>query len=84
MKTLSELIQKYGEPNALIDHWDKNSKRFAIWEFEEIASRISNTLLKYGIIVRELSSFGWPNCIRISVGTDYENKTFIKTLKKIL
>ena len=55
-----------------------------IWEFEEIASRISNTLLKYGIIVRELSSFGWPNCIRISVGTDYENKTFIKTLKKIL
>ena len=36
MKTLPELIQEYGEPNALIDHWDENSKRFAIWGFEEI------------------------------------------------
>ena len=36
MNTLAELIQKYGEPNALIDHWDENSHRFAIWGFDEI------------------------------------------------
>ena len=36
MKTLFELIQKYGEPDALVDHWDKNSQQFAIWGFDEI------------------------------------------------
>ena len=36
MKTLSELIQKYGEPEALVDHWDENSQRFAILGFDEI------------------------------------------------
>jgi len=36
MKTLPELIQEYGEPDALIDHWDENSQRFAIWGFDEI------------------------------------------------
>jgi len=36
MKTLPELIQKYGEPDALVDHWDENSQQFAIWGFDEI------------------------------------------------
>jgi len=36
MKTLQELIQEYGEPNALIDHWDDNSIRFAIWGFDNV------------------------------------------------
>ena len=36
MKTLPELMKKYGEPDALVDHWDENSKRFAIWGFEKI------------------------------------------------
>ena len=35
MKTLHELIQEYGEPDALVDHWDENSQRFAIWGFDE-------------------------------------------------
>ena len=39
MKTLQELIQEFGEPNALIDHWDENSQRFAIWGFDEIYSK---------------------------------------------
>ena len=39
MESLSELILKYGEPNALVDHWDNNSKRLAIWGFDEIYSK---------------------------------------------
>ena len=35
MIELRELIEKYGQPDALIDHWDKSSNRFAIWCFEE-------------------------------------------------
>ena len=32
---LSYLNKKHGRPNALIDHWDDDSKRYAIWGFEE-------------------------------------------------
>ena len=36
MDNLYTLINKYGQPDALVDHWDKNSKQFAAWEFDEI------------------------------------------------
>jgi histidinol-phosphate aminotransferase len=42
------------------------------------------TLLERGIIVRHLGSFGLADCIRVNVGTDKENKLFIKTVGDIL
>ena len=36
MDSLEQLINKHGEPDALIDHWDNNSKKMAIWGFDEI------------------------------------------------
>ena len=36
MSTLIQLIEKHGTPDAIIDHWDKNSKQYAIWGFEEV------------------------------------------------
>ncbi len=39
MNTLSQLIEKFGEPSALVDHWDAHSKRYAVWGFEEIFVR---------------------------------------------
>jgi len=35
MNSLKNLILKYGQPDALIDHWDENSKKIAIWGFEQ-------------------------------------------------
>jgi len=35
MNNLHNLIEKFGQPDALIDHWDLSSNRFAIWGFEE-------------------------------------------------
>jgi para-aminobenzoate synthetase/4-amino-4-deoxychorismate lyase len=35
MTDLHQLIEKFGNPDALIDHWDASSQRFAIWGFEE-------------------------------------------------
>ena len=55
-----------------------------VWESENRASEISMNLLNKGIIVRHLTSFGWPNCIRISIGLEKENIRFIKTLKDLL
>ena len=36
MNSLKKLILKYGEPDALIDHWDDTSKNMAIWGYDEI------------------------------------------------
>ncbi len=55
-----------------------------IWESEDQALTITNKLLDNGIIVRHLSSFGWPGCIRISIGLEGENNRLISNLRKIL
>ncbi|MBA64225.1 MAG: histidinol-phosphate transaminase [Candidatus Marinimicrobia bacterium] len=51
-------------------------------ESENKAKKIVDRLMKNGVIVRHLDSFGWPNYIRISIGIEEENKRFISTLKK--
>ncbi len=55
-----------------------------IWKSESIASNLSLALLKKGIIVRQLTSFGWPNCIRISIGLTKENKRLIQAIEELL
>tara|TARA_Y100001970_G_C14237363_1_gene862653 strand:- start:1427 stop:2653 length:1227 start_codon:yes stop_codon:yes gene_type:complete len=35
LNNLNNLIEENGSPDALIDHWDYDSKRYAIWGFEE-------------------------------------------------
>ena len=55
-----------------------------IWGNAETAELISKKLLEAGIIVRRLSSFGWENCIRITIGTKKENIILIKALKSFL
>ena len=36
MNSLKNLISKFGEPDALIDHWNSKTTRMAIWGFDEI------------------------------------------------
>jgi histidinol-phosphate aminotransferase len=52
--------------------WDRNAKP------------LYEALLREGVIVRHLSSFGMENCIRVTVGREDENKRFIAALKKTL
>jgi histidinol-phosphate aminotransferase len=46
--------------------------------------RVYDFLLRMGVIVRPLTSFGFPEYIRLSIGTTEENARFIDTLKKAL
>jgi histidinol-phosphate aminotransferase len=50
---------------------------------EEQASRTVLDLMRQGIIVRPLKSFGLPQCIRISTGTDEENERCVEALQKL-
>ncbi|MFQ6612834.1 MAG: histidinol-phosphate transaminase [Fidelibacterota bacterium] len=72
-----------GEMERFSVHFIPSAANFitTIWESEETAARTTRKLLEMGIIVRHLKSFGWPNCIRISVGLADENICFIKALE---
>jgi histidinol-phosphate aminotransferase len=48
------------------------------------AGEVSEELLKRGIIVRHLKSFGLPQNIRVNVGTKEETQTFLDVLQEIL
>ncbi|NIA18638.1 MAG: histidinol-phosphate transaminase [Simkaniaceae bacterium] len=54
------------------------------WDSAEKATTITDNLLQEGVIVRHLTAFGWPDCIRISIGLKEENERCITVLKKIL
>ncbi|MBI5249710.1 MAG: aminotransferase class I/II-fold pyridoxal phosphate-dependent enzyme, partial [Desulfomonile tiedjei] len=48
------------------------------------ASAIYEGLLREGVIVRHLKSFGMERCIRVTIGRDWENRRFIEALSKVL
>ena len=39
---------------------------------------------KNGVLVREMNVYNLPNYIRVSLGTEKENKFFLKLLKKFI
>jgi histidinol-phosphate aminotransferase len=47
-----------------------------------VATRLVEAILRKGVIVRPLTAFGLPHCVRISTGTQEENETFIRALKE--
>jgi len=53
-------------------------------ESEAEVAFLFHELLKRGVIIRPLSAFGLPHCMRISVGTEEENAFFIGALKQTL
>ena len=50
---------------------------------EEEVKNICAHLANMGIIVRELDSYGLPNCLRITIGTKKEMEATIDALKQI-
>lgn len=45
--------------------------------------RLTLELLKAGVIVRPLTAFGLPGCLRVSTGTEEETQIFLDALAKI-
>ena len=50
---------------------------------DEEAKKISSHLANSGIIVRQLDSYGLPNCLRITIGTKEEMEVTINSLKSL-
>jgi histidinol-phosphate aminotransferase len=48
------------------------------------SSRVAGSLLKKGVIIRDMAAWGLKGYIRVTIGNASENKRFIKTLGEIL
>jgi len=56
---------------------------FMLIELGGGALRISDELLKLGVIVRPMAWMGFPNAIRVTVGTPEENEKFLAGLAQV-
>ena len=57
---------------------------FILVDVGKNASDVFQRLLKEGVIVRPMTSFGMESALRVTIGTPEENRRFIKALKKVL
>ena len=48
------------------------------------AQNAASFFKKNGVLVREMNVYNLPNYIRVSLGTEEENKYFLKLLKKFI
>ncbi|MGB9696697.1 MAG: histidinol-phosphate transaminase [Ignavibacteria bacterium] len=51
---------------------------------EDNVNYFNSELIKRGIIIRPLKPFGLSNCIRVTIGTEEENKAFLKHFEELL
>ena len=52
-------------------------------ESSEAAPNLVNQLLRRGVIIRPMESWGLPQCVRISTGTDEDLELLFEALKKV-
>ena len=55
----------------------------AVLPSAEHAAQLTNELVKQGIIIRPLASFGLPQCVRISTGTTEDNQRCVEAIQKL-
>lgn len=57
---------------------------FFLMDVVRPADDVFQALLRNGVIVRSMRSYGYPTYIRVSVGLPEENRRFLKALDKVL
>ncbi len=57
---------------------------FFLIDIGKDADEVFEKMLKQGVIVRSMTSYGYPNYIRINVGLHEENVRFLNALEKII
>ena len=56
---------------------------FIMLHVEPSGAEITDALLKQGVIVRPMAGYGYPNSVRVTIGTQQENERLITALKAV-
>ncbi len=74
----------YKEFDKLGLEYKKTEANFVFINIKQSADEFCQRLLKLGVSIRPLTSFGLPEAIRVSIGIKEQNKKFVAILKKLL
>lgn len=64
--------------------WIPSRANFIAVDFGRDAGPINQALLRDGVIVRPVASYGMPTFLRVTIGTELENTRFLEALRKAL
>ncbi len=64
--------------------WIPSSGNFVSVDMKQAALPIYEALLRKGVIVRPVANYEMPNHLRISIGTERENKICVNALREVL
>jgi histidinol-phosphate aminotransferase len=59
------------------------SANFLCCDVGEDAAAVASRLREGGVAVRPLGAWGAPNCIRVTIGTPQQNRTFLEVLRRV-
>lgn len=62
----------------------KSHTNFILIEVTKDASEVANALLRKGVIVRNMRAWGLKDFIRVTIGTEAENKIFLRQIKELV
>jgi histidinol-phosphate aminotransferase len=79
-----ELDYLYGALDQMAVSYFPTQTNFFLIDVRKDANQIFEGMLRQGVIVRSMSSYGYPHFIRINVGLHEENVRFIRALKAVL
>ena len=80
----SGLDYLYGELDRLGLTYHPTQANFFLIDMQRDAQAVFEAMLRQGVIVRSMKSYGFPRCIRVNVGTADENRRFITALGAVL
>jgi len=83
-ETAAEKEYYYRELDKMGLSYFRSQTNYILIDVKMDAKKAADELMKQGIIVRPAASYGFPTCIRITVGQHPENKLFFDALKKVV
>jgi histidinol-phosphate aminotransferase len=79
-----ELDFMYAALEDLGIEYCKSQANFMLIRVGKSANEVFEDLLKLGVIVRSMTSYGYPDCIRVNAGRHDENVRMLEALKAVL
>lgn len=74
----------YGEFDRLGLKYVKTYANFILFDVGRDANAIYEELLKRGVIIRSMAPYGYKTMLRVTIGTEEENRIFISRLEEVL
>ena len=79
-----ELDFLYAGLDRLAIEYLESQANFLLIRVEKSADKVFEELLKQGVIVRSMTSYGYSDCIRVTVGRRHENVRLLEALEAVL